>query len=202
MEPVTTKDKVLDAATRVFLAHGFTAAAMDMVRAEAGVSNGSLYHHFQPSVAGRCVVCPHAARRPYCAAAPIAGNATAEAGVKGAGTCLRPVGAAAPGAGRACCKLRRTQGHDGEHRAWRGQYRRLWRTHAVDRPTGGGWRHAGHALPRVDGAGVFAGAVAHPALGDPGQTRRAPQGACRAGAWRVDGRCGLSNNSFNRRSAS
>jgi AcrR family transcriptional regulator len=37
---------LLDAATKVFLEHGFTAASMDLVRQEAGVSNGSLYHHY------------------------------------------------------------------------------------------------------------------------------------------------------------
>ena len=46
MDPTPTKSRVLEAAAKVFLAHGFDAASMDMVRQEAGVSNGSLYHHF------------------------------------------------------------------------------------------------------------------------------------------------------------
>ena len=46
MDPSSTKARLLEAATQVFLAQGFAAASMDMVRQEAGVSNGSLYHHF------------------------------------------------------------------------------------------------------------------------------------------------------------
>lgn len=46
MDPHSTKVRVLDAAARVFLTHGLAAASMDQVRQEAGVSNGSLYHHF------------------------------------------------------------------------------------------------------------------------------------------------------------
>jgi AcrR family transcriptional regulator len=37
---------VLDAAARMFLEHGYVGASMDQVRQAAGVSNGSLYHHF------------------------------------------------------------------------------------------------------------------------------------------------------------
>ena len=46
MDPASTRSKLLHAAAQVFLTHGFTAASMDMVRQQAGVSNGSLYHHF------------------------------------------------------------------------------------------------------------------------------------------------------------
>ncbi len=46
MDSTSTKARLLEAATQVFLAHGFAAASMDLVRQEAGVSNGSLYHHF------------------------------------------------------------------------------------------------------------------------------------------------------------
>lgn len=45
MDAATTRDKVLEAAAQVFLAHG-AGASMDQVRQAAGVSNGSLYHHF------------------------------------------------------------------------------------------------------------------------------------------------------------
>ena len=84
MEPVTTKDKLLDAATRVFLAHGFAAASMDMVRIEAGVSNGSLYHHFPTKALLADALYAHTLRDFHAALlAPIAGAATAEAGVKG-----------------------------------------------------------------------------------------------------------------------
>ncbi len=46
MDSTSTKARVLEAAAAVFLRHGFAAASMDQVRQEAGVSNGSLYHHF------------------------------------------------------------------------------------------------------------------------------------------------------------
>lgn len=46
MEPATTRDRLLHAAQAMFLAQGFDATSMDQVRQAAGVSNGSLYHHF------------------------------------------------------------------------------------------------------------------------------------------------------------
>lgn len=46
MDPASTKARVLDAAARVFLQHGLEGSSMDLVRQEAAVSNGSLYHHF------------------------------------------------------------------------------------------------------------------------------------------------------------
>ena len=46
MDAISTRDKLLEAASRVFLAEGYETTTMDLVRAEAGVSNGSLYHHF------------------------------------------------------------------------------------------------------------------------------------------------------------
>lgn len=42
----STAHRVLEAASGVFLTHGYAAASMEQVRAAAGVSNGSLYHHF------------------------------------------------------------------------------------------------------------------------------------------------------------
>jgi AcrR family transcriptional regulator len=46
MDPTPTRARLLEAAAQVFLEHGFSAASMDLVRQHAGVSNGSLYHHF------------------------------------------------------------------------------------------------------------------------------------------------------------
>ncbi len=43
---MATKEDILDAAAGVFLAQGFAAASMDQIRQAAGISNGSLYHHF------------------------------------------------------------------------------------------------------------------------------------------------------------
>jgi AcrR family transcriptional regulator len=46
MDPTPTREKLLDAAAGVFLQHGYAKTSMDQVRQAAGVSNGSLYHHF------------------------------------------------------------------------------------------------------------------------------------------------------------
>ena len=84
MDPTSTKVKLLDAATKVFLEHGFTAASMDLVRQEAGVSNGSLYHHFPTKALLAEALYTHTLRDFHAALLlPITGRATAEAGVKG-----------------------------------------------------------------------------------------------------------------------
>jgi AcrR family transcriptional regulator len=41
-----TADRIAEAALRAFTVHGYAGASMEAVRREAGVSNGSLYHHF------------------------------------------------------------------------------------------------------------------------------------------------------------
>src|SRR3954451_15512433 len=41
-----TADRVLAAALPLFGAHGYAEASLEKVRRDAGVSNGSLYHHF------------------------------------------------------------------------------------------------------------------------------------------------------------
>src|SRR4051794_10971888 len=38
--------RILTAALPLFLAHGYAGASLEQVRRDAGVSNGSLYHHF------------------------------------------------------------------------------------------------------------------------------------------------------------
>lgn len=45
-EAPSTKTRLLEAAAEVFLTQGFGSASLDMVRQQAGVSNGSLYHHY------------------------------------------------------------------------------------------------------------------------------------------------------------
>lgn len=44
--PGSTKAALLEAAKALFLSQGFEATSMDQVRQRAGVSNGSLYHHY------------------------------------------------------------------------------------------------------------------------------------------------------------
>lgn len=84
MDPNPTKARLLDAATKVFLEHGFTAASMDLVRQEAGVSNGSLYHHFPTKAQLADALYAHTLRDFHSALLlPIAGRASAQAGEKG-----------------------------------------------------------------------------------------------------------------------
>lgn len=46
MDPTPTRVRLLQAAADEFLTHGVEGTSMDRVRQSAGVSNGSLYHHF------------------------------------------------------------------------------------------------------------------------------------------------------------
>jgi len=84
-EATSTKDKLLNAAAQVFLVQGFAAASMDMVRQEAGVSNGSLYHHFPTKAQLADALYAHILRDFHAALLPpITGRAVqAEKGVKG-----------------------------------------------------------------------------------------------------------------------
>ncbi|MGY1620175.1 TetR/AcrR family transcriptional regulator [Geodermatophilus sp. SYSU D00691] len=43
---VSTAERILTAALPLFVAHGYAGASLERVRKDAGVSNGSLYHHF------------------------------------------------------------------------------------------------------------------------------------------------------------
>ena len=84
MDPIPTRSRILDAAAKVFLEHGFTEAAMDQVRQAAGVSNGSLYHHF-PTKAQLADALYAQTLRDFHGAmlAPLKGRASAESAVKG-----------------------------------------------------------------------------------------------------------------------
>jgi len=42
-----TRGHLVEVATRLFTAHGYEGTSIEMVLAEAGVSRGSLYHHFK-----------------------------------------------------------------------------------------------------------------------------------------------------------
>jgi AcrR family transcriptional regulator len=41
-----TRAHLVDVATQLFAAHGYDGTSIEAVLAEAGVSRGSLYHHF------------------------------------------------------------------------------------------------------------------------------------------------------------
>lgn len=84
MDPTSTKALLLEAAAKVFLQHGFTAASMDLVRQEAGVSNGSLYHHYPTKAALADALYAYTLRDFHSALlVAISGRASAQAGVKG-----------------------------------------------------------------------------------------------------------------------
>jgi AcrR family transcriptional regulator len=84
MDPLPTKSRVLDAATKVFLRHGFAGASMDLVRQEAGVSNGSLYHHYPTKAQLADALYAHTLRDFHATiVVPISGRASAQNGVKG-----------------------------------------------------------------------------------------------------------------------
>jgi len=75
---------VLEAAVAVFLAHGDAAASMEQVRQAAGVSNGSLYHHFPTKSHLVGAVYAHALRDFHAALGRALDKARdAESGVKG-----------------------------------------------------------------------------------------------------------------------
>ena len=84
MDPTPTRDKLLDAAAAVFLEHGYSKASMDQLRQAAGVSNGSLYHHF-PTKADLADALYVQTLHDFHTALLVAiqGAADAEAGVKG-----------------------------------------------------------------------------------------------------------------------
>jgi AcrR family transcriptional regulator len=68
----------------VFLLHGFNGASMDQVRHAAGVSNGSLYHHFPTKAQLADALYVDTLRHFHAALiAPIARDVSAEAGIKG-----------------------------------------------------------------------------------------------------------------------
>jgi AcrR family transcriptional regulator len=84
MDPTSTKALLLEAAAKVFLEHGFTAASMDLVRQEAGVSNGSLYHHYPTEAALADALYAYTLRDFHSVLLPaVGGRASAQAGVKG-----------------------------------------------------------------------------------------------------------------------
>lgn len=84
MDPTPTRERLLDAAAKVFLEHGFTAASMDLVRQEAGVSNGSLYHHYPTKAKLADALYGYTLRDFHSSlSAAISGRVSAQTGVKG-----------------------------------------------------------------------------------------------------------------------
>ena len=109
MDPLPTRSRLLNAAAQVFLEHGFGAASMDLVRQQAGVSNGSLYHHF-PTKAQLADALYAQTLRDFHAVLvqPILGRASAQSGVKGMVRAYVEWVMANPGLARLLHELRRS----------------------------------------------------------------------------------------------
>jgi AcrR family transcriptional regulator len=83
MNAMPTRAKVLEAAARLFVEHGYIGTSMDQVRQLAGVSNGSLYHHFPTKAVLADALYVDTLHGFHAALlAPIANDAGAEEGVK------------------------------------------------------------------------------------------------------------------------
>lgn len=83
-DAASPKSQILQAAAALFLAQGFDATSMEQVRQRAGVSNGSLYHHY-PTRNHLALALYEAALADFHAALlkPLAAEPPAEAGVRG-----------------------------------------------------------------------------------------------------------------------
>jgi len=84
MDALPTHARILNAAADVFLQHGYAASSMEMVRQVAGVSNGSLYHHFPTKARLADALYAHTLHDFHAALLPcLAADASAEAAVRG-----------------------------------------------------------------------------------------------------------------------
>jgi AcrR family transcriptional regulator len=129
MTSAPTRTKLLDAAGRVFLARGFDAASMDLVRQQARVSNGSLYHHFPSKAHLAGALYEHTLRDFHKSLLkPIAGKAGAEAGVRGMIRATLRWVAAHPDRARLLHELRRSVESTGRDCAWAGANRTAFGT--------------------------------------------------------------------------
>jgi AcrR family transcriptional regulator len=109
MDPTSTKARVLEAAARVFLEHGFDGSSMDLVRQEAGVSNGSLYHHFPTKAQLADALYAHLLRSFHTALMEcLAPRASAQSGVKAMVRLYVDWVVQNPGCARLLQKLRRS----------------------------------------------------------------------------------------------
>ncbi len=84
VERMATADRIAQAGLRLFTVHGYAGASMEQVRREAGVSNGSLYHHFgsRADLAARLLV-EGMARSQQVVLDVLTGSSDAEPSVRG-----------------------------------------------------------------------------------------------------------------------
>ncbi len=84
VERMATADRIAQAGLRLYTVHGYAGASMEQVRREAGVSNGSLYHHFgsRADLAARLLV-EGMARSQQVVLDVLTGSSDAEPSVRG-----------------------------------------------------------------------------------------------------------------------
>lgn len=140
-----TRDKLLAAAGRIFLEHGYEAASMDVVRRQAGVSNGSLYHHFPSKAHLAGALYLHTLRDFHAALLqPLARDPAAEPGVRGLVRAYLRWIVAHPDRARLLHRLRRSGELDGMEGAWIDPNRKAYatlRSWMEKQVAAGGMRH-------------------------------------------------------------
>lgn len=116
---VSTRNRLIEAAARIFLEQGVEAASMDRVRQAAGVSNGSLYHHF-PTRAHLAGALYLETLRDFHAALlkPLAADPDAESGVRGLLRAYLRWVIAHPERARLLHRLRRSNELEGMEGVW------------------------------------------------------------------------------------
>lgn len=186
------RDRLLRSAAELFVAHGADAVSMDAVRQHAGVSNGSLYHHFatrQQLIGALYAQVLADYQRTLLARLQQAGDA--EAGVKAL------VGAhidwvlAAPGEARLLHELRHAAAPAAGDAPWAAPNAEAFATLArwIDAQVAAGTLRA---MPlRVWNALVFAPALSltpHWLAADPPRVDPAVREVLAEGAWRAVGR--------------
>ena len=119
MDPIPTRLRLLEAAAQAFLTQGFDAASMDQVRQLAGVSNGSLYHHFPTKAQLADALYAQTLRDLHGQlTAPVQGRASAQNAVKGMLRAYVDWVVANPGRARLLHELKRSGALAGSAGEW------------------------------------------------------------------------------------
>ncbi len=118
---LSTRDRLIEAASRIFLDEGVEAASLDRVRQAAGVSNGSLYHHF-PTRAHLAAALYLEILRDFHASLlkPLGSDPGAESGIRALLRAYIQWVVAHPDRARLLHRLRRTGDLDGLDGVWAG----------------------------------------------------------------------------------
>lgn len=121
MTTAPARDRLIEAAAQIFLEQGYAAASMDRVRQHAGVSNGSLYHHFPTKAHLAGALYLHTLRDFHAALLkPLAAEPDAESGVRGLVRAYLRWVVAHPERARLLHRLRRSGELEGLEGVWAG----------------------------------------------------------------------------------